>query len=305
MNVFDKLKKVFKNPYIVFPYLGSRKLMNWLPDRLYLKACFRARMNEKLDFNRVKTFNEKLQWLKLYDKKNSYTGMVDKYEVRTYIKKRIGEEYLIPLLGVYDSFDEIDFRQLPNQFVLKCTHDSGGIVVCKDKSKLDIEAARKKINKSLKRNYFYLYREWPYKNVKPRIICEKYMEDDVEKELKDYKVMCFNGEVKCTFVCLNRNSPSGLNIDIYDYDWELMPFQRPQHPNSGVKVSKPKNYNKMVKFAEKLSKDIPFLRVDFYEINGRLYFGELTFYPGSGLEKFEPEYYDEILGSWLDLSGVK
>src|SRR5690606_33752664 len=150
-----------------------------------------------------------------------------------------------------ERFEDINFDELPNQFVLKCTHDSGGVIVCKNKDKFDYEGARRKINKHLKRNYYYLHREWPYKDVMPRIICEQYMEDEVSKDLKDYKFMCFNGEVRCTFVCLNRNSLSGLSIDIYDRDWGLLPFQRVSHPNSGIKLPKPKNYEKMLELAEK------------------------------------------------------
>ncbi|NOH16235.1 glycosyl transferase [Clostridium cochlearium] len=270
-------------------------------DKSFIKKRFREVFGRDINLQNPQTFNEKLQWLKLYNRNPLYTQLVDKYEVRKYIAKTIGEEYLIPLLGVYDNFDEIDFSKLSNQFVLKCTHDSGGLVICKDKNKLDIEAARKKIKKSLKRNYYYHGREWPYKNVKPRIICEKYMVDESDTELKDYKFMCFNGEVKCIFVCLNRNSVNGLNINIYDPSWNLMPFGRPNHLNSNTTILKPKNFYKMVQFAEKLSRDIPFVRVDFYETNGRLYFGELTFYPGAGFEEFNPESYDYLLGSWIRL----
>src|SRR5699024_8410056 len=204
MSIKNKFKIIFRNPLMLIPSLGKRGLLNWLPDKIYLKICFRAKMRRKIDFSNVRTYNEKLQWLKINDRNPIYTKMVDKYEVREYIANHIGEEYLIPLIGVYDSFEEINFNELPNQFVLKCTHDSGGLVICKDKSKLDIEAARKKINDSLKRNYYYLFREWPYKNVKPRVICEKYMVDEFEKELKDYKFFCFNGKPKALFVASDR-----------------------------------------------------------------------------------------------------
>lgn len=296
-----KVQKFIRDPLIIFNLLASKKLLNWLPDQFYLKILFYVRMRSRLNIIYPKTFNEKLQWLKLYDRNPNYTSMVDKYEVRQYIKEKIGEEYLIPLVGVWNKFDDIDFDKLPEQFVLKSTHDSGGVVICKDKSEFDIEAARKKINKSLKRNYYLYTKEWPYKNIKPRIICEKFMVNESGKELNDFKLMCFNGKVQCTFVCLNRNSATGLNIDIYDTDWNLMPFERPNHPNSGIKIDRPKNYKKMIDFSEKLSRDIPFLRVDFYEINGHLYFGELTFYPGSGFEKFKPESYDMLMGNWITL----
>lgn len=281
-------------------YMIKNIVRRCIPDKIFLKHVFYRNMGKKLDIKNPKTFNEKLQWLKLYDRNPQYTKLVDKYEVRKYISQLIGEEYLIPLIGVWGRFDDIDFNSLPNQFVLKCTHDSGGLVICRDKSKLDINVAREKINKSLNRNFYYQGREWPYKNVKPRIICEKYMVDESMVELKDYKFMCFNGEVKCSFVCLNRQSLAGLNVDFYDIDWNPMPFER-HYPSSGTVIPKPKNYSKMVEFAEILSKNIPFVRVDFYEANGQLYFGELTFYPGSGYEEFAPESYDYLLGSWIEI----
>ena len=296
----NKLLRLIKNPKRIVSAMASRGLINWLSDETILKMQFKTKMGEKLNLENPKTFNEKLQWLKLYDRNPTYTELVDKYKVRKYISDNIGDEYLIPLIGVWNKFEEIDFSKLPNQFVLKCTHDSGGLIICTDKNKLDIEAARKKINRCLKRNHYYAGREWPYKNVKPRIICEKYMVDESGIELKDYKFMCFNGEVKCSFVCLNRNSPNGLNVDFYDMDWNSMPFER-HYPSSGSTIPRPKNFDKMIEIAENLSKNIPFVRVDFYEVDEQLYFGELTFYPGAGFEKFSPESYDYLLGSWIKL----
>lgn len=296
-----KVVKAIKKPRLLLFYILGKEVFKIIPDSLYLKVKYRLMIGGKLNLKNPRTYNEKLQWLKLYDRNPSYTKLVDKYEVRKYIEKKIGQEYLIPLLGVYSTFDEINFDTLPDKFVLKCTHDSGGVIICKDKSQLNIDIIRRKINKCLKSNFYVLHREWPYKDIKPQIICEKYMEDTSSGELMDYKLMCFNGEVKCTFVCSNRKSSKGLNIDIFDAEWNLMPFQRQLHPNSGIRLNRPKNYKKMVEFAEKLSKDIPFLRVDFYEVNECLYFGELTFFPGSGFERFMPESYDELLGSWLKL----
>ena len=300
--MFNKILKALKRPKVIILYMLNLRIFRFIPDAIFLKIKYRLIMGKKLDLKNPKTFNEKLQWLKLYDRRPEYTKMVDKYEVRKYIAKTIGEEYLIPLLGVYDSFDDIDFDRLPNQFVLKPNHTSGDFYICRDKSKIDYKKLKKEVNRWLKREYYWLHREWPYKNVKPRILCEKYLVDESGKELIDYKFMCFNGEVKCIFVCSNRNSPLGLNIDIYNVDWNLMPFGRPNSPRTGVKIPKPRNFNKMIEFAEKLAKDIPFIRVDFYEVDGHLYFGELTFYPTSGFGKFTPEYYDDILGSWLKLT---
>ena len=260
-------------------------------------------MGYKLNLDTPQTFNEKLQWLKLYDRNPDYTKMVDKYEVRKYIKEKIGEEYLIPLIDVYDKFDDIDFDKLPNQFVIKCTHDSGGLVICKDKNNLHVKAAKKKINKFMKRNYYKVHREWPYKNVKPRIIIEKYMEDTKAKELVDYKFMCFDGEPKLSFTCSERYN-NGLKVTFFDLDWNKLPFER-HYPSSNKKIIKPINYDLMLKFSKILSDDIPFVRVDWYEINGKLYFGELTFYPGSGYEEFTPSKYDKIIGDFIKLDGGK
>lgn len=289
-----------RNPAMMIPYLGKKGMINWFPDKIYLKLTYYSRIKRSLNFNNPISFNAKLQWLKIYDRNSMYTKLCDKYEVREYIGRKLGEQYLIPLLGVYNNFSEINFEELPDRFVLKCTHDSGGVIICKDKSQFNIEDAKKKMNRWLKRNYYYSTREWPYKNIKPRIICEQYMVDESGTELKDYKLMCFNGKVKCSFVCLNRNSKKGLNVDFYDMDWKLMPFERHYH-NSGRIIPKPKNFDKMIKIAEELSKDIPFVRVDLYEINGQVYFGELTLYPGSGFQEFTPESYDYLLGSWLEL----
>jgi len=277
-----------------------RKIINLLPDKLYLELMFYHRMKKTLNLKNPVSFNEKIQWLKLYDRKFEYVNLTDKYEMRKYIGKKIGNKYLIPLIGVYNTFEEIDFKKLPNQFVLKPNHTSGDIYICRDKSKIIYSKLEKEVNKWLKRNYFWVNREWSYKNIKPRIICEQYMVDESGTELKDYKFMCFNGEAKCSFVCLNRYSQKGLNVDFYDMDWKPMPFER-HYSSSGTTIPKPKNFNKMVTFTEKLSKDIPFVRVDFYETNGQLYFGELTFHPGSGFEEFTPESYDYLLGSWLEL----
>ena len=270
-----------------------------MSDELYLKIWYRQRIGRKLDLKEPKGFNEKIQWLKLYDRNPDYIKMVDKYEAKKYVSSIIGEQYIISTLGIYDKFEDINFEELPNKFVIKCTHDSGGVVICKDKNALDFNKAKKKINKCLKKNYFYEGREWPYKNVKPRIIIEEYMENQDKSELQDYKIMCFNGKAKCSFVCSERNT-NGLKVDFFDLDWNKMPFER-HYPNSDKKIKKPQNYDLMIKLAEKLSKNIPFVRVDFYEINGKVYFGELTFYPGSGMEEFTPEKWDFELGSWLTL----
>jgi hypothetical protein len=298
--MLSKIVKIFKNPKIIILYLLSTKIIRIIPDSIFLKIKFRLRIGRTLNLSNPKTFNEKLQWLKLYDRNPRYTDLVDKYKVREYIAKTIGEEYLIPLLGVYNSFEEIDFNKLPNEFVLKPNHTSGDIYICKDKSRINYHELKRKVYRWMKRDYYWLQREWCYKNIKPKIICEKFMVDESGVELKDFKFMCFNGKVKCSFVGLNRYSKSGLNVDFYDINWKPMPFKR-HYPTSGNIIPKPKNYDRMIKISEILSKGIPFVRVDFYEPNGILYFGELTLFPGSGFEEFTPEKYDYLLGSWLKL----
>ena len=280
--------------------LCSKGHLQFVSDEFFLEKIFKKKIGYALDLDNPKTFNEKLQWLKLHDRNPEYIKMVDKYEVKKFVADKIGEQYVIPTFGVWDSFDEIDFDTLPDQFVIKCTHDCGGLVICKDKSKFDKEEARRKINRSLNRNYYYIGREWPYKHVKPRIIAEKYMEDAGSEVLNDYKLMCFNGKVKCSFVCSERFSEDGLKVTFFDRDWNVMPFER-HYPRSQCPIAKPSSYDDMVRLAEQLSKDIPFVRVDFYEVSGKIYFGELTFYPGSGFEEFEPFEWDKTLGSWIEL----
>ena len=301
-NLNQKIKKVLKNPYELISYLGSKGYLNWVADDLYIKLIYRGRMGKKLNLKNPTTYNEKLQWLKLYDRNPLYTKLADKYEVRQYIKEKIGEEYLIPLLGVYDNFEEIDFDKLPNQFVLKTTHDSGGVVICKDKNNFDMDYARKKLNKSRLRNYYYGGREHQYKDIKPRIICEKYMVDESNVELKDYKFFCFNGEPKKLYIVRGRGG--NVQGDFYDMSFNKVRLKI-KNNNSNIVQTKPKSFERMLEICKKLSNDIPHVRVDLYDINGKIYFGELTFHHNSGMEKFEPESYDELFGSWIDLSKVK
>ena len=292
--------KYFKSFGEISKFIIKSKLFYLLNDKTFLKLKYRIYFNKKLNIKNPQTFNEKLQWLKLYDHNPKYIKMVDKYEVRDYIKKMIGKKYLIPLIGRYNNFEEINFEKLPSKFVIKCTHDSGGIVICKDKTKIDIKKIRKKINKSLKTNYYYSGREWPYKNIKPKILIEKYMEDNATNELIDYKIMCFNGKAKMLFTCSERFSNEELKVTFFDLDWNKMPFER-HYKASEKEINKPLNYDKMIKFSEKLTKNIPFVRVDWYEINGKLYFGELTFYPGSGFEEFNSIEWDYKIGRLLKL----
>jgi len=276
-------------------------LIKLFPDKLYLKIKFYLKFGKRLKLNNPVTFNEKLQWLKINDRKDIYTKMVDKYAVKEYVSNIIGNEYVINTIGIYDKFEDIDFYNLPNKFVIKCTHDSGGIVIVKDKDSLDKEYARERINKFLKREYYYTCREWPYKNVKPRIIIDDFLESS-SNDLEDYKFWCFNGEPKLCLVCTDRRS--NLKETFFDMNWNLLDLKRPNH-DIDKRVIKPINFELMKELSKKLSKDIPFVRVDFYEVNGKVYFGELTFSPAGGFVKFEPEEWDEKLGNWIDINNIE
>ena len=276
-----------------------------IPDALYLKLRYWKVFHKPLNLKNPKTFNEKLQWLKLYDRKPEYTRMVDKHEAKQYVAERIGEQYIIPTLGVWDSFDEIDFDSLPDQFVLKCTHDSGGLVICTNKAKLDLEMARQIIVASLNRNYFWANREWPYKDVKPRIIAEAYMQDTSTAELRDYKFFCFGGKAKLLFIATDRQTEGEeTKFDFFDMDFNHIDV-RNGHPNAAVPPEKPVCFDEMRTLAEKLSAGIPQLRVDFYEVDGKVYFGELTFFHWTGLVPFKPEQWDYTFGEWIELPSKK
>lgn len=282
-------------------YLAAKGKYDCLSDKDYLKKIFPLYTGSILDLENPKTFNEKLQWLKLYDRKPEYTIMVDKYKVREYIAEQIGEEYLLPMLGVWEKPTEIRFDSLPTQFVLKCNHNSGlGMCICREKSKLDEKEVKRRLYKGIQENYYLKGREWPYKNVPRKIIAEKYMSDE-SGELIDYKVHNFNGKPKFILVCKDRFKDSGLTEDFYTVDWERMPVKRPGTPNSTIPMEKPKQLEEILELSRKLSKDIPFVRTDFYIINGKVFFSELTFYPASGFVKFEPEKWDTIFGEWLKL----
>lgn len=303
-KIIKIIKNFFTNPLLRFGYLTKIGFYNKMSDEKYIKKEFKLRMGYNLDLQNPQTFNEKLQWLKLNDRNPTYTKMVDKYEVKKYVASIIGEKYIIPTLGVYNDFDDIDFNKLPNQFVIKCTHDSGGLVICKDKSKLKITKVKRKINEFLERKYFYIHREWPYKNVKPRIIIEKYMCTKKQKELIDYKFFCFNGNPKIILVCSERFSSNNMCETWFDDKWNFLDIIESSHRVDKT-IKKPINLSKMMEFSKKLSKDIPFVRVDFYEINGKTYFGELTFFPASGFERFEPKEWDYKLGEMLKLPDKK
>lgn len=270
-------------------------------DEMYLQRLFPLRTGYKLNIDNPRTFNEKLQWLKLYDRRPEYVQMVDKVEAKKYVAGIIGEEHIIPTLAVFNRAEDINFDLLPNQFVIKCTHDSGGIVICRDKSKLDRQATIDKLQQGLKKNYFYQNREWPYKNVKPRIIVEQYMCNNGDEGLTDYKVHNFNGMPEMILVCRDRYKETGLTEDFYSCNWEHLAILRPDHPHASESQIRPAELDEMLRLSKMLSNNIPFVRTDFYVIDHKVFFGELTFFPSSGMKAFVPQKWDVILGDRLKL----
>lgn len=285
--------------FALYYFLRLTYLDRLVPDEPYLRLKYRCYTGQTLHLNPPRTFNEKLQWLKLHNHNPLYTKLVDKYEVKKWVAGIIGEEYVIPTLGVWDKTEDIDWDGLPNQFVLKCTHDSGGLVICKDKTQLDKNAATEKLKKSLAFDYYLAGREWPYKNVPRRIIAEKYIEDS-QGELNAYKVFSFNGEPKMTQVDYNRFK--GHLRNLYNTDWERInaTICYPADPNR--EIERPKVLDELKKLSEKLSLGVPHLRTDFYIVDNKIYFGELTFFHGSGMEEIKPLEFDRQLGDWKELS---
>jgi|LSQX01.2.fsa_nt_gb hypothetical protein len=297
-----KLIKVVKDPLKIIFYLVRKTNKFFVPEEIFIKLQYKSRMGIKLNLDKPKTMNEKLQWLKLYDRNPLYQCLVDKYDVRSYIKENIGEQYLIPLIGVWDRFEDIDLSKLPNQFVLKTTHDSGGVVICTDKSDFNFEAAKKKLNKSLKNNYYYHGCEWPYKNIKPKIICEKYISDEVGSSMvTDYKFYCFDGNVDSVMLCIDREK-GDPKFYFFNKEWVLKRYNnRGKNAPQDFTIPKPNRIDEMFALAEKLSKDIPFVRIDMYCSDGKIYFGEFTFYPSSGYEKNILEEHQIKLGGLINL----
>lgn len=301
MNIGKGIKLLFSNKdaFVIrllkkYPYLST--------DKFFLKKIFKQKLGRSLNLDNPQTFNEKLQWLKLYYRNPILTTMVDKVEVKKYVADKIGEEYLIPTLGVWNSFDEINIKELPNQFVLKTNHDYGGIVICEDKLKLDYNFTKRKLSKHLKRNFYYSGREWAYKDVKPQVLAERYMVDQETGDLRDYKFFCFDGEPKLLFVATDRQRKDDiLKFDFFDLSFNHLNVTQGKRGHNREGIKKPINFEKMIELTKILSEGLPHVRVDFYEINGKIYFGELTFYHDSGFQPFIPEEWDYKLGSYLNL----
>lgn len=277
-----------------------RYLYPYLPPKIAIEQKFYYCFGKKLDLKNPRTYNEKLQWLKLYDKHPEYSQLVDKIEAKKYVANIIGEEYIIPTLDVYEKVEDIDWEKLPNQFVIKTNHGCGRMIICKDKSKLNIEEEKEMLRKALKQDYSRMNNEYPYRYVHRRMLLEPYMEDETG-ELRDFKFFCFDGEPFCLFVASDRGKVGvETKFDFYDMDWNFLPFTN-GHPNSGRLMSPPQHFNEMKEIARELSKGFPHIRVDLYNINGKIYFGELTLFHWSGLKPFVPEKWDFILGEKLKL----
>lgn len=294
---------LFRHPQGLIRAAGANGLLNYVPDKLYLKTVFKAETGYKLNLNNPRTYNEKLQWLKLYDRKPIYTTFCDKYAVREYVKNTVGEEYLVPLLGVYNTPDEIYWDDLPQQFVLKCTNGCGTNIICRDKSQLDIEQSTKKLSKWLKKSLFWMGREWAYKNIVPKIICEELIQTEDGKSPKDYKFLCFNGEPK--LVQLHTDRFGNYTMDYYDAEWNKTEICKKGLPGSNAVADKPLRFEIMLYIAQVLSKEATFARVDLYNEKGRILFGEITLYPTSGFSVFTDEKYDYLLGRWINLPKEK
>lgn len=304
MNNFRKLIDYMRHKPgpLMMAVLSKMGLSSLIPDKLYLRLVYKLYMGDIIDFDNPRTFQEKLQWLKVNDRNAIYSQMVDKVGAKDYVANLVGEEYIIPTLAVYNSVEEIDFESLPNQFVLKTTHDSQSAIICVDKSNFDKINALKRFKKKLKTQYYWLSREYPYRDVKPRILAEKYMGELGAKDMVDYKFFCFNGQPKYCQVIKDRSTQE--TIDFFDENWQHQEFYglTPGIKQSLVPIPKPKNYDKMLEIAQVLSQDIPFVRVDLYNVNGKIYFGEMTFFPNGGFGTFTPKEWNLKLGDLLDIS---
>lgn len=298
MNVISKIRYI-RNPLKLIRRIGDRGYLNWIPDEIYLKMVYFGETGLKLNLDNPRRYNEKLQWLKLNDRRKEYNIFVDKYLVRSYISETIGEQYLIPIYGVYNTPDEIMWDKLPNKFVLKCTHGSGSNIICTNKEKLNIEEAIYNLNRWMGKSWYWFGREWPYKDINPRIICEQFLETSNGKLPTDYKVMCFNGVPKLIQVHIDRFQSTYTN-DFYTVDWKKTSISQGV-PNSNFEVPKPKNLELMLDISKFLSKGTFFVRIDFYELEGKLFFGEMTFYPTSGFTNFKNDEDDYKIGSWINL----
>lgn len=305
MNIKNNISKAIKHPRLILAAV-IRDCAHWIKnDEWYVKTRYYLYTGEKLNLDNPRTYNEKLCWQKLYDHNPLYTTMVDKYAVKDYVAGVIGGGYIIPTIGVWDNPDEIDWNLLPDQFVLKTTHDSGGVIIVKDKNSLDKNYAIAKLNACLKADNYATTREWPYKNVPRRVIAEKYIEDKKVGELRDYKFFAFDGVVRAMFVSQGRNKKGeDVRFDYFDANYNHLPIYQ-YHEFGEIIPEKPTSFELMKELASKLSRGIPQVRVDLYEVDGKVYFGELTFFHHGGIVPFKPNEWNEIFGSWITLPKTK
>ncbi len=279
--------------------LAKAGVFDFMSDEDYLKFIFKVRLGRNLHLDKPTGYNEKMQWLKLHDRKDHYWRMVDKFEAKNYVADIIGDEYIIPTLGVWDRFEDIDFDKLPDQFVLKCTHDSGGLYICTDKSRMDRDKVGKKLTKALNTTFYKGGREWAYKNVKPRIIAEKYIVESDSGDLKDYKIFMYDGEPR--FIQLDYDRHTNHKRNLYTPQWELLDAGYKYPSGRERKVDPPDKFDEMLELARKLSKDMIHARIDFYYVDGHIYFGEITLYHGSGFVISDPPSFEQQMGDWMHL----
>lgn len=293
------IKKFFDNPAMVVLYLGRRGFFNWINDKTYIRLLFRIHFGYWPDIDNPQTYNEKIQWLKLHNRNPYYSELVDKLEVREIVSRIIGDNHLIPILWVGEKFDDIDFNALPDKFVIKCTHDSGSVIICKSKDVFNVKRAKKFINKHLKINLYWAGREWVYKDVLPKIIIEEYIGTDFSYP-EDYKFYVFNGKIDCVMVCKGREK-GYPQFYFYDSEWKRLLLQKKEPEDN---IVQPDNYGKMMEIVEKLSVGFPMVRIDLYDVDGKIYFGEYTFFNQSGYDLDITRETDEYWGKLLDLSLV-
>lgn len=274
-----------------------------LGDKAYIKLYFKEKVGYPINLDKPETFNEKLNWLKLYDRSPIYSMMADKYEVKRIVRERAGEEFVVPCYGVWSSFDSIDFESLPDTFVLKATGDSSGAILCKDKKTFDYAAAKQRLDSCLKRNYYYRTREWPYKGIQARIIADQLLDDHTGNELRDYKFWCFNGVPRLMYCTVKTKDKSQVYENFYDMDFNVADIDH-GFPRHQPEFHKPTGFETMKELATKLSKDIPFVRIDMFEVDGHVYFGEFTFFDWAGLQPFKSYDTDKMLGDWIKLQSL-
>ena len=294
-------KRFITDPVIRQSYLATLGFYDNTDDRKYIERVYKLKLGYKPDLDNPKTFCEKMNWLKLYDRRPIYTTMVDKYLAKEFVSEKVGKEYVTPLLGVYDSYDEIDFSALPDQFVMKCNHD-GGPVFIKDKRKIDHKELRRLFKRKLKLNYFALSREWPYKNVKRKIVIEEFVPSLGKRDSIEYSITCFNGKVAMITRSMGiaHDSLDKRNSDHFDMNWNRLDFYS-YYRNSGVDIPKPDNIDKLIELSESLAEGVPCLRVDWFMFNEEIRFGEMTFFDCGGFIEFTPPEWDAIIGGWLEL----